>query len=162
MRARWSWVVLGAVATLLFVAGVDAFRPDRQAPALTTRAPTTAAVLASSQLPRCTEREVSVSIEILGGLATTVVRHIGDDPCRLPPVTVRIVLVDASGDEVQFAYPSTPFGGDLEPGSEQTANFPEEIVGCQRRGPFGATVSIGQFSAHRTGLSDSEVGCLGA
>jgi hypothetical protein len=163
MRTQWSWIVLGAVGVLLFVAGVDAFRPDGETAALTTESPTTTAVLASSQLTRCTEREVSVSIEILGGQAATVVRHIGDNPCHLRPVPPRIALVDGSGNRLRLAgFSSAPVGGDLFPGSEQTANFPEEIVGCDRRGPFGATVTVGQFSAHRTGLSGSEVGCLGA
>src|SRR5262245_19693886 len=163
MRARWSWIVLGALAILLFVAGVDAFRPDGQAPALTTESPTTTGALAGRQLARCTAREVTASIEILGGQAATVVRHIGDNPCRLRPVRVRIALVDASGNELRLAgFRPAPLGGDLLPGSEQTANFPEEIVGCHRKGPFGATVTVGPFEAHRAGLLGSEVGCLGA
>jgi hypothetical protein len=103
-----------------------------------------------------------VSIEILSGQATAVVRNIASDACHPPPAPLRMTLEDRAGIRVRLnGFPDIAVGGDFPPGSEQTTSFPEEILGCHHRGPFRATVSVGQLSASRVGLSDREVGCLG-
>ena len=159
MRTRWSWAVLIAVAGLVVFAAVDALRSEGTSVARAI-ASTTAPDPASARLPRCTRAQMEASVKILGGQATVVVRNIGSDACHLAPAPVRITLEDREGLKFRLRG-FTPVGGDLPPGSEQTTNFPEEITGCRRRGPFRATVHVGQLAASRSELLDHEVGCLG-
>ena len=73
-----------------------------------------------------------------------------------------MTLEDRAGIRVRLdGFPDIAVGGDFPPGSEQTTNFPEKILGCHHRGPFHATVNVGRLSASRVGLSAREVGCLG-
>jgi hypothetical protein len=161
MRTRWSWAVLVAVAGLVVFAAVDALRSEGTTVARATGS-TIAPDPASARLPRCTPAQMEASVEILGGQATAVVRNIGSDACHLAPAAVRITLEDREGTTFHLrGFPTAPVGGDFPSGSEQTTNFSELITGCRRRGPFRATVHVGQLSASRSELSDREVGCLG-
>ena len=124
-------------------------------------------------LPRCTVQNLGVSIEVLGGTATVVVRHVWGRPCQLaPPLPVSLSVTDRVGRRVRLAtlaggsVVQSRVGGDFSPGFEQLIDIPylaEPTVdeGCDRRGPFTAFVIVGPYtySAQRR-LSGSEVGCF--
>jgi hypothetical protein len=122
-------------------------------------------------LPRCTAQNVGVSIDVLGGTASVVVRHVWGRACRLAPLAVRLSLTDRVGRRVRLAavdeaHPDVQsrVGGDFSPGFEQLIDIPylaepQPGESCNRKGPFTAFVSVGSYSAQRR-LSGSEVGCF--
>jgi hypothetical protein len=161
---RWTWVVVGGVATLLFVAGVDALRSsDGETAAPTTPASTTVVEAPDTTLPPCTGRQVAVSIEVLKGVAVVLVRHIGLAPCHQEQLGVRLTIRDRAGNRVRFV-PTTPefldLDGDFRAGRGQILPLPI-VRHCPRQGPFVALVSVGPYSALRENLSRSEIACDG-
>jgi putative effector of murein hydrolase len=70
IRTRITWLIAGGVVALLVVAGIDALRSsDSEATASTRPASTTTPEAADLSLPRCTRQQITVSIEIRGGIA---------------------------------------------------------------------------------------------
>jgi hypothetical protein len=154
--ARLTWVVVGAVAALLAVAGVDALRSSGHDTSASTTTPD-----ADRRLPRCTAQEIAISIDVLGGQAALVLRDAGGRPCQLPSFQVRLTVEDRAGHRLSpEASPHLPpVGGRLSPGIEQTTNFPEYIPDCHTRGPFLGIATVGPYSARRT-VSGRAIGCL--
>ena len=92
LRTRLSWLVIGGVAVILVAAAVDAIRssePSASSPSRETatersaRETTLAVVTTPESLPRCTAQNIGVSIDVLGGTAIIVVRHVWGRPCHL-------------------------------------------------------------------------------
>jgi hypothetical protein len=121
-------------------------------------------------LPRCTVQNIGVSIDVLGGTAQVVVRHVWGRPCHLaPPLRVRLGVSDRVGRRVRLAtldegpVVQSRVEGDFSPGFEQFIDIPylaePQLTSCDRRGPFTAFVIVGPYSAQRK-LSGSEVGCF--
>jgi hypothetical protein len=106
---RWSWVVVGGIATLLFVAGVDALRSsdsETSAPTTTasiTTAATTVEEALDTPLPPCTPRQLAVSIEVPKGVAVIVVRHLLGASCHPPTdLGLHLAIRDRGGNQVRF------------------------------------------------------------
>jgi hypothetical protein len=109
-----------------------------------------------------------VSIDVLGGTASVVVRHIWGRACHLAPLRVRLSVTDRVGRRVRLATVGggqdlqSRVAGDFAPGFEQLIDIPylaePPLTSCDRRGPFTAFVIVGPYSAQRK-LSGSEVGC---
>lgn len=113
---RWTWVVVGGVATLLLVAGVDALRSsgsETSAPTTTaamTTASTTATAAATTvvealdpEVPPCRRRQLAVSIEVPKGLAVIVVRHLRGTLCDgTDLLRLRLTIRDRGGNQVRF------------------------------------------------------------
>jgi hypothetical protein len=120
-------------------------------------------------LPLCTAQNIGVSIDVLGGTAAVVVRHVWGRPCDLAPLTVRLGVTDLVGRRVRLASlsegPVLPshIEGDFAPGFEALIDIPylakPQLMSCASRGPFTAFVIVGPYSAQRK-LSGSEVGCF--
>jgi hypothetical protein len=179
LRTRLSWLVIGGVAAILVAAAVDAIRssePSASSPTSRETATersageTTFAVVATpGGLPRCTVQNIGVSIDVVGGTATVVVRHVGGRPCHLTPLPVRLSLTNRVGRRVRLAAVDegpdvqSRVGGDFSPGFEQLIDIPylaePQLASCDRRGPVSACVIVGPYSAQRK-LSGSEVGCF--
>lgn len=164
IRTRLTWVVVGAVAALLVVAGVDALRSsDGKRNASTPTASTTATHSATGPVRRCTRLDIRVSIEILGGSANVVVRNVGLTACQLRPLPLNVTLRDRLGRTLHFGRSAEEalFGGDYGGGEGRTSGG-AEIENCQLRGPFRLRATVGPYAAQRGGLTASEVGCLRA
>jgi hypothetical protein len=166
IRTRITWLIAGGVVTLLVVAGVDALRStDSEATASTTTASMTTPEAADHSLPHCTRQQITVSIEIRGGIANNVVRQIGSRPCRLRNLGIELTIKDRAGKPVwegEISAEESVFGGDFSPGSEQTIHFPNPnfVPHCFRRDPFLALATIGPYSVRRSNLSGGEIGCF--
>ena len=178
LRSRLSWLVIGAVAVILVAAAVDAFRssePSASSPSreTTTERPagetTLAVVTTPESLPRCTVQNLALSIDVLGGTASIVVRHVWGRACHLAPLPVRTSLTNRFGGRVRLATVGggrpdvqSRVGGDFSPGFERLIDIPylahPPLANCNSRGPFTAFVIVGPYSAQRK-LSGSEVGC---
>jgi len=143
-RTRLTWILVGGVGTLLFVAGVDALRSSETETATPpTRAPTTVEEVVDT-LPPCTRRQVAVSIEAPKGFAVIVVRNVGGTPCHQVDLGFRLTIRDRAGNRVRLlpAPPTLPSGGDLTASSRQTFPFPS-VPHCPRQGPFVALATVG-------------------
>jgi hypothetical protein len=178
LRTRLSWLVIGGVAVILVAAAVDTIRssePSASSPRRETATERSAAgevtipVEATPEgLPRCTVQK-AVSIEVLGGTATVVVRHVGGRACHLAALPVRLSVTNRVGRRVRLATldegpdVQSRVGGDFSPGFEQLIDIPylaePQLTSCDRRGPFTAFAIVGPYSAQRK-LSGSEVGCF--
>ena len=176
-RRRLTWVIATGVVAVLIAGAVDAVRssepgsgPSRM---VTTersaaREMTTPVETTPEALPRCTVQNIGVSIDVLGGTATVVVRHVWGRACHLAPLPVRLSVTDRVGRRVRLATVGgghdlqSRVAGDFSPGFEQLIDIPylaePQLTSCDRRGPFTAFVIIGPYSAQRK-LSGSEVGC---
>lgn len=177
-----TWVIAGGVIAVLVAGTVDAVRSSEPSGSSPSRVATTersgAREMAipvettAEALPRCTVQNIGASIDVLGGTAQVVVRHVWGRPCHLaPPLLVRLSLDDRVGRRVRLAavdeaHPAVQarVGGDFSPGFEQLIDIPylaEPQAGesCDRKGPFTAFVIVGLYSAERK-LSGSEVGCF--
>jgi hypothetical protein len=160
IRTRLTWVVVGIVVALLVAAGIDAlfFSGSQKAESAPTAPTAIAGSESAAALRRCTRLDIRVSIEIRGGVAAAVVREVGLSPCRLRPVPIVLAVTDGAGRRVRLLG-QAPVGGNFSPGSEQTANFPEQIQDCDLRAPFVASATVGPYSAHRT-VSGRSIGCV--
>jgi len=87
------------VAVILVAAAVDTIRSSE--PSATERSAAgevTIPVEATPEgLPRCTVQNIAVSIEVLGGTATVVVRHVGGRACHLAALPVRLSVTNRVG-----------------------------------------------------------------
>jgi hypothetical protein len=167
-QTRLTWVITAGVTAVLVAGTVDAVRSadSRSQGGATERSPaqeTTFAVSATPEaLPRCTFRHIGVSIDVLGGTATVVVRQVWGSPCHLAPVPIRLSMTDRAGRRVRLATldegRETRVGGDFAPGFEKLIDI-ASLPSCDQRGPFTAFVVVGRYSAQRK-LSGREVGCF--
>jgi hypothetical protein len=175
-RRRLTWVIAAGVIALFVAGTVDALRssePSRSTQSRVTTERSAARETSATEtkhepLPPCTVENIGVSIDVLGGTATVLVRHVRGRPCHLTPMPVRLRLTNRGrrvrltavdeGPEVQSRV-----GGDFSPGFEQLIDIPylaePQLSSCDLRGPFTAFVIVGPYSARRK-LSGSEVGCF--
>jgi hypothetical protein len=110
-------------------------------------------------LPRCIAQHIGVSIDVLGGTATIVVRHVWGSPCHLASLPIRLSVTDRVGRRVRLSTQSeSVVEGDFAPGFERLIDI-TYLPNCNQRGPFTAFVIVGPYSAQRK-LSGSEVGCF--
>ena len=179
-RRQLTWVIATGLVAVLIAGAVDAVRssePGSSPSRMVTTERSAARVMTipvettPEALPRCTVQNLGVSIEVMGGTATVVVRHVWGRPCQLThPLPVSLSVTDRVGRRVRLATLAggedlqSRVGGDFSPGFEQLIDIPylaEPTVdeGCDRRGPFTAFVIVGPYSAQRR-LSGSEVGCF--
>jgi hypothetical protein len=165
-RTRLSWAIGGALGVLAVVGTVDAFRPsEANAPRAMARAAArgaTPAAEAPEPLPRCTAQNIGVAVDVLGGSATVVVRHVWGRRCHLAALPVRLSVTDRRGRRVRLETDGSPservVDGDFAPGFERLIDIPY-LANCDGRGPFAAFVIVGPHSAQRK-LSAGEVGCF--
>jgi hypothetical protein len=175
-RKRLTLMIAAGVIAVLVAGSVDALRSS--GPSDSSRSRVTmegsGAQEASAEetkhesLPRCTARNTGVFIEVLGGTATIVVRHVRGRPCHLVPLPVRLSVTTRFGRRVRLAEVGgvpdvqSRVGGDFSPGFEQLIDIPylakPPLTRCNRQGPFTAFVIVGTQSAQRK-LSGQEVGC---
>jgi hypothetical protein len=176
IRKRLTILLVGGVAALLVVAGIDALRSstsnDRQSvPSNTT---TTVPPSLVSTAPACTRAEVAVSIDVrhasqtpLPGLgvlprrrvvATVVVRRVGAGPCAEDPLPFALNVYDRSGRQVGDWLSTLYFAGSFAPGAERDVSLPG-VYRCDRPGPFHAVASVGPYTARLGHLSYSAITC---
>ena len=133
LRTRFSWLVTGGVAVILVAAAVDAIRSSEPSASSSIRETTTerpAGLTTPESLPRCTAQNIGVSIDVLGGTATIVVRHVWGRPCQLAPLPVRLSLTNRLGGRVPLATVEdgpdvqSRVGGDFSPGFERLIDIP--------------------------------------
>jgi hypothetical protein len=179
-RRRLTSAIAAGVIAVLVAATVDAVRSSEPSGSSPRRVATTeqsaarettvAVVTTPEALPRCTAQHIGVSIDVLGGTATVVVRHVWGGPCHLAPLPVRLSLTDRVGRRARLAgvdeaHPDVHarVRGDFFPGFEQLIDIPylarPQLTDCDAAGPFTAFVTVGPYSAQRK-LSGSEVGCF--
>jgi hypothetical protein len=163
---RWTWVVVGGVATLLFVAGVDALRSSADSEISAPTASTATTKIPTGRLPRCTPGDLRVSIEILVGVAAVVTRNIGANSCYPLLEDWRLAIEDRAGNLVaDWPAVRPPLLDGLFPsGSEKSFWLPQDPVLCVSPGPYVALVTVGPYSARLGNLSRREIACsfLGA
>ena len=179
-RRQLTWVIPVGVIAVLIAGTVDVVRSSKPSGSASSRGTTTKGSAAQGTtipeettveaLPRCTVQNIGVSIDVLGGTAQMVVRHIWGRPCYLaPPLRIRLSVTDRVGRRVRLAtlgegpVVQSHVGGDFSPGVEQLIDIPyvakPGLTSCDLRGPFTAFVIVGPYSAQRK-LSGSEVGCF--
>jgi hypothetical protein len=81
---RLTWVVVGGVATLLFVAVVDAFRSSHDEASSPTARTGTTEERAGSALADCTRNQIAVSVDV-SRFYWVVHRTNRDDRGAIPP-----------------------------------------------------------------------------
>lgn len=168
-RRRLTWVIATGVIAVLVAGTIDAVRSSKPSGSSPSREPatersaareTTFPVQATPEsLPHCTAQHIGVSIDVLGGTATTVVRHVWGSPCHLAPLPVRLSVTDRVGRRVRLNSQSeSVVEGDFASGFERLIDI-TYLPNCDQRGPFTAFVIVGPYSAQRR-LSGGEVGCF--
>lgn len=154
---RWTWAVVGGVATLLFVAGVDAFRSDGETSAPTPS--TTTAETPTGSVPPCAQPDLRVWIEIREGVATVVARNIGANDCFRLLTGWRLEILDREGRLVEGWDVWRALSGDFPSGSEKDFWLPQDPPLCNSPGPFVALASVDTYSARLDNVSRSAVAC---
>jgi hypothetical protein len=173
IRTRFTWVVLGGVLALVVAGAVYALRGSgspgtasetgagqrRSADAFSVPAKNTTA-----PLPRCSAEQIVASIDVLGGRATTVVRHARGRACRLARLPVHLKMWDRAGNPVRLpttegAHIPSRVGGDFSSGFERLLWIHRVFPDCDQRGPFLVVVKVGPYVVRRT-LSRDEVACF--
>lgn len=162
MPRRATWIVVAALLVLLAFASADVLRSSGDGPG--TAAPKGSKTRTQGEtgpFRRCTRLDIRVSIEILGGVATAVVRNIGLTACHLRRLPVELSIEGGAGNSVPLeGFPAPPpVGGNFPPAFEQTTNFPEQIPDCRFRGPFVVSATVGPYSARRE-VTGPEIGCF--
>jgi hypothetical protein len=177
MRTRLTWVVVGALAAIVVAAAVDAFRsPGRpsSSPSEASSVPVSTGGSAfeardpvaggeTAPLPRCTAQQIAMAIEVLGGSASIVVRHVWGKPCHLARLPIDLAVWDRTGRRVRLAeprsgVPQSGIAGDFSPRFERLVNI-TYLADCDQRQPFLAVVNVGPYVARGT-LSAKEIGCF--
>jgi len=155
MRTWLTRAIVAAVVGLGVAVLVTGLRP----PAPPEDEPRSAARTTPMPLPRCSSEQLALSIEVLGGSPTAVLRHVMGEPCRLTRVPVDLRVLDRAGNRVRRSY-----GGDQAVDGKFFPDF-ERLLGitylptCEARGPYTAIATVGPYSA-RGKLSGREVGCF--
>jgi hypothetical protein len=155
MRTWLTRAVVAGVVGLVVAVLVTELRPPEPAegeprsPGRTTPAP----------LPPCSREQLALSIEVLGGSGTAVLRHVRGKPCRLARVPVDLRVLDRAGKRVGLSYSSDPaLAGNFFPDFERLLGI-TYLPTCAARGPYTAIATVGSYSA-RGKLSGREVGCF--
>ena len=191
MRVRLTWVVLCALAAIVVAAAVDAFRssgtrssspskassvpvpsgePPVTKPPLVVEVPPVEPPVTEPPLvvevppvepPRCTAQQIAVAIEVLGGSASIVVRHVWGKPCHLARLPIDLAVWDRSGRRVRLVrsgVAQSGIAGDFSPRFERLIDI-TYVRDCDYRGPFLAVVNVGPYGARAT-LSAKEIHCV--
>jgi hypothetical protein len=103
-------------------------------------------------LPLCMAQNIGVSIDVLGGAATVVVRHVWGRACHVASLPVRLSVTDRVGRRVRLATLEegqdiqSRAGGDFSRGFEKLIDIPylakPQLTSCDSRGPFTAFVIV--------------------
>src|ERR687891_220206 len=175
MRVRLTWVVLGALAAIVVVAAVDAFRSSgtrSSSPSKASSVPVPPGEPPVTELPpvvevppveppRCTAQQIAVAIEVLGGSASIVVRHVWGKPCHLARLPIDLAVWDRTGRRVRLVrsgVAQSGIAGDFSPRFERLIDI-TYVRDCDYRGPFLAVVNVGPYGARAT-LSAKEIHCV--
>jgi hypothetical protein len=123
----------------------------------------------AERLRACRTPQLDLSIQVLGGQATVVVRHVRGDPCRLRRLPLKLTVRDESGRKLQLRSPEglesfkqpITVRGDFSPGFEQliaitSARCTPEVA---RLGHFFASARAGPYVAHRV-IAGGDI-CIG-
>ena len=169
VRIRLTRLLVSVVLILLLFASLDALRSwlgnedAKQTVGLTHQT-----VVPKSFAP-CKQEQLETAIEVRGGLATNVVRHVSVTACHQRGMRLQLTIWDRAGRRAWHGKLSSQFEGNyaqsprmLRGISEQIVHFPApnaEIRRCRQRDPFVALARIGPYFARARGLSASEVGC---
>jgi hypothetical protein len=152
---RWSWLVVGGVATLLVFAGVDALRSSADNEISAPTASTTTA-----PLPSCTQQDIRISIEIRAGIANVVARNVAGHVCYRLLHAWRLAVSDAAGSQIAHWEVRGPLVQGIFPADvERAFVLPQSPVVCDSPGPYVAVVTVDPYVARRGNLSRSEVAC---
>jgi len=175
-RTRLTWVVVGGLIALFVVGLIDSlnslrsresriFEPGgRSGSVFEARDPALAPSTVS--LPPCTDEQIGVSIEVLGGSAVVVVRHMFGKPCHLAWRQVEVAVNDRADNPVRFVPGANEetkgsLEGDFTPGFERLLGF-NHLANCDlpngQRGPFTAKVWVGENYVERR-LAGDAIGC---
>jgi hypothetical protein len=170
---RLTWVIVAGVVAVSVAGIVDALRSSEPPVSTPNTRPamelpaagqfTSPAGTVDAPLARCTAQQIAVAIDVLGGAATIVVRHVWGKPCHLSRLPIDLTVKDRAGSRVRLpttegSETQSRVGGDFSPGFEQLINI-TYLPNCDQRGPFDAFVNVGPYSARRK-LSGNEVGCF--
>ena len=160
---RLTWVVVGGVAILLVLAGVDALRSSTDSEAFAPTATATTSKLPRVSLPPCTQQDISISIEVRDGGAVAVARNIGADACYRLLRGWRLRIEDRAGTLVEERAEVRPladgFSQQAPRGLFQLTLNPV-CLGVSP-GPYVALVTVGPYTTRLANLSRSEVACGG-
>jgi hypothetical protein len=174
IRTRVTQVIVGGVAAVLVVAGIDALRSSTskdQSSALSSA--TTTVPPSVSAAPACTPDQVAVSIEVRHAaqtappglhplprrrvVATIVVRRRGGGACSQDPLPFALNIYDRDGRQVADWVSTLYFAG-FAAGAERDVSLPD-VYRCDRPGPFYAVATVGPYTARRGHLSYSAITC---
>ena len=165
---RLTWVVVGGVATLLFVAVVDAFRSSHDEASSPTARTGTTEERAGSALADCTPNQIAVSVDVsrftgssTGRIAMIEVRSLHDSSCHLPDLPADVTIADRAGNATfRAGGPPSSLSGAVLPASGPTEPFPipSDLPPCGQGGPYLVLATLGPYSARRT-LAGWRIGC---
>jgi hypothetical protein len=176
VRARVTQVIVGGVAAVLVVAGIDALRASMTNDQRQTLSSTTTTVppALASTAPACAPDQVAVSIEVRHAaqsappgldvlprrrvVATVVVRRLGGGACSQDPLPFALNVYDRDGRQVGAWLSTLYFAGAFEAGTERDVSLPA-VYHCDRPGPFHAIATAGPYVARRGHLSNSDITC---
>lgn len=176
----WSTrLVVAAVATLVVVVAIDAFRsgtsgPKSPRPGSTSPAISVESTSAVKIMPECGRADVSVRIAIrrpaasqIGSsdygvisrrrVATIVVRNVSDHPCRTI-WGLHLTIKDRAGEIIGEWLAASWFTRHYPPGFQKTFSLPA-VYACKHPGPFVALATVGIFSVRRDGLNRRQITC---
>jgi len=139
-------LLVGAVLILLLFAGVDALRSwfdqdERDQAAAVTQQPVSPTTFAP-----CQREQLEAEIEVRGGIATNVIRHVSVTACHQDAMRLRLTILDRGGRRVWQRDLKGQFEGNyagaprmLAVVQEQTVPFltPNSAIHrCHQRGPL--------------------------
>lgn len=159
-----TWLLLGAVLSVVVVAAVDALRSsggERTASRASTSPPTTQHV--RSVAARCLRRDIKVSIEVRDDwrhrrVATLVGRYLGSSHCDQQVLPFKLTIRDSAGTRLGEWKGTLTNGGPVSTGIEWAFALPD-VWRCDRSGPYLAVAHVGPYSAQRGNLSRSAITC---
>jgi hypothetical protein len=170
---RLTWVIVGGLVALFLVGLIDSLRSreshifepgGRSGSVFEARDPGLAPSTVS--LPACTEEQIGVSIEVLGGRAAVVVRHMFGNPCHLARRRIEVAVNDRTDNPVRVVPGADEetdgsVEGDFTPGFQRLLGF-NHLANCDlpngQRGPFTVKVWVGENYVERR-LAGDEIGC---
>jgi hypothetical protein len=176
----WSTrLIVAAVATLVVVAAIDAFRSgtsrtNSSRPGSTSPAISAESTSAVKIMPECGRADVVVRIAIrrpaasqlassdYGAtnrhrVATIVVRNVSDHPCRTI-WGLHLTIKDRAGRTIGEWLAASWFTRPYPPGFEKTFSLPA-VYTCKHPGPFVALATVGIVSVRRDGLNRRQITC---
>jgi hypothetical protein len=176
IRTRLTQLLVGGVAAVLVVAGIDALRSTLSNDHPSTLSTTTTIAPPSwvSRAPACTPEQVRVLIDVRHAsqtappgldvlprrrqVATIVIRRVGAEPCSEDQLPFEFKIYDGNGRRVGYWVSDVYIAGDFAPDTERDVSLPD-VYSCDRPGPFHATASVGPYTARRGHLSYSDITC---